>query len=252
MPCQSRVRPVVRHLRPRSIVVLRRSFKISIISGMRRSPPLPRRLRGSSSSMRRSAHGMSSRRRSSCGRGRASSASPDVRARVPAEGDGPASRTGARSSAWWGAGEEINTGEAGIEEWPRALERSFPRRQVHAARSSYSHCSESTATSSPLPELHLATSIRSLRAVRSSRTSSGQRDRRRCRRCGRSGRRGRYPTIPCCMTRNLGQRTHMAARTSARQRTCRPSSFVQRRSPETPRGLCQSQDRAREVVLGTF
>lgn len=61
-----------------------------------------------------------------------------------------------------GGGQEINTGEAGIEEWLRALERSFPHWEVHA--------SESLSRRSELQhfkiarDLHLATSIRSFRA----------------------------------------------------------------------------------------
>lgn len=63
-----------------------------------------------------------------------------------------------------GGGQEINTGEAGIEEWLRALERSFPHWQAHIP--------ESLVHSSRLfdevnaPALHLATSLRSFRAER--------------------------------------------------------------------------------------
>lgn len=61
-----------------------------------------------------------------------------------------------------GGGQEINTGEAGIEEWLRALERSFPHWQAHVPVTLAHACQirdEVTA-----PALHLATSIRSFRA----------------------------------------------------------------------------------------
>lgn len=63
-----------------------------------------------------------------------------------------------------GGGQEINTGEAGIEEWLRALERSFSHWQVHVPLTLTHSCriqDEVTA-----PALHLATSIRSFRAER--------------------------------------------------------------------------------------
>lgn len=63
-----------------------------------------------------------------------------------------------------GGGQEINTGEAGIEEWLRALERSFPHWQAHVPVTLTHACriqDEVTA-----PALHLATSIRSFRAER--------------------------------------------------------------------------------------
>jgi hypothetical protein len=61
-----------------------------------------------------------------------------------------------------GGGQEINTGEAGVEEWLRALERSFAHWEVHAPelrsrRSELQHFKT-------VPDLHLATSIRSFRA----------------------------------------------------------------------------------------
>ena len=63
-----------------------------------------------------------------------------------------------------GDGQEINTGEAGIEEWLRALERSFPHWQAHIPKGlvhSYRLAKYVTA-----PPLHLATSLRSFRAER--------------------------------------------------------------------------------------
>jgi hypothetical protein len=63
-----------------------------------------------------------------------------------------------------GGGQEINTGEAGIEEWLRALERSFPHWQVHLPNTlaaSGKLCGVTRADG-----LHLATSIRSFRAER--------------------------------------------------------------------------------------
>ncbi len=63
-----------------------------------------------------------------------------------------------------GGGQEINTGEAGIEEWLRALERSFPHWQVHLPQT-LNHESELPNTV-VTRDLHLATSIRSFRAER--------------------------------------------------------------------------------------
>jgi hypothetical protein len=63
-----------------------------------------------------------------------------------------------------GSGQEINTGEAGIEEWLRALERSFPHWHVHLPEALHHECSLPNAVRTP--ELHLATSIRSFRAER--------------------------------------------------------------------------------------
>ena len=63
-----------------------------------------------------------------------------------------------------GGGQEINTGEAGIEEWLRALERSFPHWQVHVPRTLEHRCTIRDEVSAPA--LHLATSIRSFRAER--------------------------------------------------------------------------------------
>lgn len=63
-----------------------------------------------------------------------------------------------------GGGQEINTGEAGIEEWLRALERSFPHWQAHVPLTlSHSCAIEDEVTASAL---HLATSVRSFRAER--------------------------------------------------------------------------------------
>lgn len=61
-----------------------------------------------------------------------------------------------------GGGQEINTGEAGIDEWLRALERSFPHWEAHlpdALETTIALPGEVHA-----PALHLATSIRSFRA----------------------------------------------------------------------------------------
>ncbi|WOK37307.1 DUF2075 domain-containing protein [Sphingomonas sp. C3-2] len=63
-----------------------------------------------------------------------------------------------------GGGQEINTGEAGIEEWLRALERSFPHWQVHLPESLAHPCQLTDEVSTPA--LHLATSLRSFRAER--------------------------------------------------------------------------------------
>lgn len=63
-----------------------------------------------------------------------------------------------------GGGQEINTGEAGIEEWLRALQRSFPHWQAHIPHTlerEIALVDEVTA-----PALHLATSLRSFRAER--------------------------------------------------------------------------------------
>jgi hypothetical protein len=61
-----------------------------------------------------------------------------------------------------GGGQEINTGEAGIDEWLRALERSFPHWQAHVPSTLRHACHIPQEV--PAPDLHLATSIRSFRA----------------------------------------------------------------------------------------
>lgn len=63
-----------------------------------------------------------------------------------------------------GGGQEINTGEAGITEWLRALERAFPHWQAHLPPALESSCLIPDQISAP--PLHLATSIRSFRAER--------------------------------------------------------------------------------------
>lgn len=63
-----------------------------------------------------------------------------------------------------GNGQEINTGEAGIDEWLRAIEKSFLHWQVHLPRTlshSYRLGNEVLA-----PDLHLAIAMRSFRAER--------------------------------------------------------------------------------------
>ncbi|MDG6078094.1 DUF2075 domain-containing protein [Erythrobacter litoralis] len=63
-----------------------------------------------------------------------------------------------------GSGQEINTGEAGIEEWLRALQRSFPHWEAHLpATLEHTIPIERETTA---PALHLATSLRSFRAER--------------------------------------------------------------------------------------
>lgn len=61
-----------------------------------------------------------------------------------------------------GNGQEINTGEAGIEEWLNALQRSFREWYVHVPSTLMHRCQ--IAQKVIAPELHLATSIRSFRA----------------------------------------------------------------------------------------
>lgn len=63
-----------------------------------------------------------------------------------------------------GGGQEINTGEAGIEEWLRALERSFPHWHAHLPEGLDHSCALPNAAITA--DLHLATSIRSFRAER--------------------------------------------------------------------------------------
>lgn len=63
-----------------------------------------------------------------------------------------------------GGGQEINTGEAGIEEWLRALERSFPLWQPHLPSTLSHDCALNGIRAAD--ELHLSTSIRSFRAER--------------------------------------------------------------------------------------
>jgi len=63
-----------------------------------------------------------------------------------------------------GGGQELNTDEAGIEEWLRALQHSFPHWQVHLPRTLLHDCAINNQILAPA--LHLATSIRSFRAER--------------------------------------------------------------------------------------
>lgn len=63
-----------------------------------------------------------------------------------------------------GNGQEINTGEAGIEEWLRALKQSFPHWQVHIPKGLLHSCRPAKCVAAP--QLHLATSLRSFRAER--------------------------------------------------------------------------------------
>ena len=63
-----------------------------------------------------------------------------------------------------GGGQEINTGEAGIDEWLRALARSFPHWQVHLPETLAHDCVIVDEVSASA--LHLATSLRSFRAER--------------------------------------------------------------------------------------
>ncbi len=63
-----------------------------------------------------------------------------------------------------GGGQEINTGEAGIEEWLRALQKSFPHWWVHLPNALAHSCAIKNEVLAPA--LHLATSIRSFRAER--------------------------------------------------------------------------------------
>ncbi len=63
-----------------------------------------------------------------------------------------------------GNGQEINTGEAGINEWLNALNRSFPHWRTHLAPSLAELSTNKNKISAPA--LHLATSIRSFRAER--------------------------------------------------------------------------------------
>lgn len=63
-----------------------------------------------------------------------------------------------------GGGQEINTGEAGIEEWLHALERSFPHWQAHIPDTLTHNVDLENEVIAPA--LHLATSLRSFRAER--------------------------------------------------------------------------------------
>lgn len=63
-----------------------------------------------------------------------------------------------------GNGQEINTGEAGIEEWLCALERSFPHWQAHIPNNLVHSCRPTECVAAPA--LHLAISLRSFRAER--------------------------------------------------------------------------------------
>ena len=61
-------------------------------------------------------------------------------------------------------GQEINTGEAGIEEWLSALANFFPHFSVHISPQLNASNIANIPRSSLTPELHLSTSIRSFRA----------------------------------------------------------------------------------------
>ncbi len=61
-----------------------------------------------------------------------------------------------------GGGQEINTGEAGIQEWLHSVKRSFPYWNVHLPESMKSLVNLENVFCSP--DLHLATSVRSFRA----------------------------------------------------------------------------------------
>ena len=63
-----------------------------------------------------------------------------------------------------GGGQEINTGEAGIEEWLNALANSFPHFSVHISPQLRAPNIANIPRLSLTPELHLSTSIRSFRA----------------------------------------------------------------------------------------
>jgi hypothetical protein len=63
-----------------------------------------------------------------------------------------------------GGGQEINTGEAGIEEWLLALQRSFSHWRVHVPQTLAHNCAIKDQVLAP--DLHLAASIRSFRAER--------------------------------------------------------------------------------------
>ncbi|MEJ5126964.1 DUF2075 domain-containing protein [Comamonas sp. MYb21] len=63
-----------------------------------------------------------------------------------------------------GNGQEINTGEAGIQEWLHSLEQSFPHWQAHIPNGL--NYSGQLTNSVIAPALHLATSLRSFRAER--------------------------------------------------------------------------------------
>jgi Uncharacterized conserved protein (DUF2075) len=63
-----------------------------------------------------------------------------------------------------GSGQEINTGEAGIEEWLCAHQRSFPHWRIHLPQT-LAH-NRTIKNEILAPNLHLSTSIRSFRAER--------------------------------------------------------------------------------------
>lgn len=63
-----------------------------------------------------------------------------------------------------GGGQEINTGEAGISEWLRALDRSFPHWQARVPATLERQLTLNNEVEAPA--LHLATSLRSFRAER--------------------------------------------------------------------------------------
>ncbi len=98
-----------------------------------------------------------------------------------------------------GAGQEINTGEAGVEEWLRALARAFPHWQVYLPELLASDCGLRDFKTSL--DLHLSTSIRSFRAEKLSdfvgHLIDGDAD-AAAHVCGD------LPSYPLLITRNLG------------------------------------------------
>lgn len=131
-----------------------------------------------------------------------------------------------------GGGQEINTGEAGIEEWLRALEKSFPHWHAHIPETLEHTCQ--IADSVLATDLHLATSIRSFRAEKLSDFVGHVID-------GDAGAAQRVkadlPSYPLFITRDLG-----AARNWLRS---------QRRGTESA-GLLASSNAARLKPHGVF
>lgn len=107
-----------------------------------------------------------------------------------------------------GGGQEINTGEAGIDEWLRAIERSYSHWQVHL-----SDTLDRPVTIPEVevtPSLHLATSIRSFRAEKLSDFVGHVIDGNMAAAASTAGELNNYPLL---VTRNLDE-----ARTWLRQK----------------------------------
>ncbi|MBS7808743.1 DUF2075 domain-containing protein [Variovorax sp. PCZ-1] len=111
-----------------------------------------------------------------------------------------------------GGGQEINTGEAGMAEWLRAIETSFPHWSIYVSSQlrdpEYGAASDlkriaSKTQINDVPELHLSTSMRSFRAEKQAHLINAILD------CDVDRARSLYQEVgkryPICLTRNVDQ-----------------------------------------------